>query len=107
MARYLITEKAGRFVAGHRNTGVGTLLDLLPLAAEYELRLGTLVPADLPPLQVEVLETEPAPGPEPAPEVPEAPVNDDVSAPEAAPQPTEDGGAVEPSSVGAKRKRRR
>jgi hypothetical protein len=106
MARYLITEKAGRFVAGHRNTGVGTVLDLLPLAAEYELRLGTLVPADLPPLQVEALETEPAPGPEPAPES-EAPANDDVSAPEAAPQPAEDGGAVEPPSAGGKRKRRR
>lgn len=53
MAKYLITEKAGRFVAGHRNTGVGTVLDLLPFAAEYELRLGTLVPVDLPPMQVE------------------------------------------------------
>lgn len=42
MAKYLITEKAGRFVAGHRNTGVGTVLELPPLAAEYELTLGTL-----------------------------------------------------------------
>jgi hypothetical protein len=107
MVRYLITEKAGRFVAGHRNTGVGTVLELLPLAAEYELRLGTLVPADLPPLQVEALETESAPGPEPVPGAPEAPPNDDVSAPEAAPQPAEDGGAVEPPSAGGKRKRRR
>jgi hypothetical protein len=107
MARYLITEKAGRFVAGHRNTGVGTVLDLLPLAAEYEVRLGTLVPADLPPLQVETMETEPAPGPEPAPGAPEAPTDDRVSAPEAAQQPAEDGGAVEPPSAGGKRKRRR
>lgn len=45
MAKYLITEKAGRFVAGHRNTGVGTVLELPPLAAEYELTLGTLRPA--------------------------------------------------------------
>ena len=36
MARYLITERAGRFVAGHRNTGVGTALDLPPIAAEHE-----------------------------------------------------------------------
>lgn len=45
MAKYLITEKAGRFVAGHRNTGVGTVLELPPVAAEYELTLGTLRPA--------------------------------------------------------------
>ena len=80
MARYLITEKAGRFVAGHRNTGVGTVLDLLPLAAEYELRLGTLVPADPPTMQVEAAvetagETEVLPDPdtresEPEPEAP-------------------------------------
>ncbi len=56
MARYLITERAGRFVAGHRNTGVGTVLDLLPFAAEYELRLGTLVPVDLQPMQIEASE---------------------------------------------------
>ena len=34
MANDLITEKAGRFVAGHRNTGVGTVLELLPQRAE-------------------------------------------------------------------------
>lgn len=45
MAQYIITEKAGTFVAGHRNTGVGTMLDLPPVAAEYELTLGTLRPA--------------------------------------------------------------
>jgi hypothetical protein len=82
MARYLITERAGRFVAGHRNTGVGTALDLPPIAAEHELRLGTLVPADLPPLHVEASElpdktseapdTEPEPEPDPEPEAPSA-----------------------------------
>jgi hypothetical protein len=78
MAKYLITEKAGRFVAGHRNTGVGTALDLLPFAAEYEIRLGTLVPVDLPPLQVEAAElpdTEarlPDTEAEPKPEAPAA-----------------------------------
>lgn len=46
MPKYLITEKAGTFVAGHRNTGVGSTLDLPAVAAEYELTLGTLVPAD-------------------------------------------------------------
>ena len=68
MPRYLITEKAGRFVAGHRNTGVGTALDLPPIAAEHELRLGTLVPADLLPLQVEAADEtarEPEVSPEP------------------------------------------
>ena len=43
MPRYAITEKAGPFVAAHRNTGVGTLLDLTEHQAEHELRLGTLV----------------------------------------------------------------
>ncbi len=28
MSRYAITERAGSFVATHRNTGVGTVLDL-------------------------------------------------------------------------------
>lgn len=43
MPRYAITEKAGPFVAAHRNTGVGTLLELTEHQAEHELRLGTLV----------------------------------------------------------------
>ncbi len=60
MPKYLITEKAGRFVAGHRNTGVGSTLDLPAVAAEYELTLGTLVPADEP-------EAPPAAEPEAAP----------------------------------------
>lgn len=45
MLRYIITEKAGRFVAGHNNPGVGTVLELTDAAAEYELTLGTIVPA--------------------------------------------------------------
>lgn len=48
MPRYAITEKAGRFVAGTNNTGVGTVLTLTEKQAEHELRLGTLVPVDLP-----------------------------------------------------------
>ena len=43
MPRYAITERAGPFVAAHRNTGVGTVLDLPERQAEHELRLGTLV----------------------------------------------------------------
>lgn len=42
MPRYAITEKAGPFVAAHRNTGVGTVLHLSERQAEHELRLGTL-----------------------------------------------------------------
>ena len=43
MPRYAITERAGPFVAGIRNTGVGTVLALTERQAEHELRLGTLV----------------------------------------------------------------
>ena len=43
MPRYAITERAGPFVAAHRNTGVGTVLDLTERQAEHELRLGTLI----------------------------------------------------------------
>lgn len=97
MAKYLITEKAGRFVAGHRNTGVGTALDLLPFAAEYELRLGTLVPVDLPPLQVEAaVETYSEPEVLPGPETQE---------PEPEPEPEEP--AEAPAAAAGKRKRRR
>jgi hypothetical protein len=42
MPRYAITERAGPFVAAHRNTGVGTVLDLTERQAEHELRLGAL-----------------------------------------------------------------
>ena len=48
MPRYAITERAGRFVAGHTNTGVGTVLTLSEKQAEHEVRLGTLVSVDLP-----------------------------------------------------------
>lgn len=44
MQDYIITEKAGRIVAGHRNTGVGTTLSLTESQAKHELRLGTLIP---------------------------------------------------------------
>lgn len=46
MPKYIITPKAGRFVAGRINPGVGTVLDLPPHAAEYELSLGTLRAVD-------------------------------------------------------------
>ncbi|MCB1500825.1 MAG: hypothetical protein KDK07_13720 [Bauldia sp.] len=46
MPRYAITEKAGRFVAGHRNIGVGMVLELTEKQAEHELRLGSLVALD-------------------------------------------------------------
>ena len=49
MPRYAITEKAGRFVAAHRNTGVGTVLELTEKQAEHELRLGSLVALDTSP----------------------------------------------------------
>ena len=46
MPRYAITERAGPFVAAHRNTGVGTVLVLSERQAEHELRLGTLKALD-------------------------------------------------------------
>lgn len=48
MPRYAITERAGPFVAAHRNAGVGTVLELSERQAEHELRLGTLVPLPQP-----------------------------------------------------------
>jgi hypothetical protein len=48
MPRYAITEKAGRFVAGTNNTGVGTVLNLTEKQAEHEVRLGALRPLDGP-----------------------------------------------------------
>ncbi len=50
MPRYAITEKAGPFVAGHRNAGVGTVLHLSERQAEHELRLGTLIELDKAPV---------------------------------------------------------
>lgn len=43
MKQYVITEKAGRFVAGQRNAGVGTVLTLTDKAAEAGLREGALI----------------------------------------------------------------
>lgn len=48
MPRYAITEKAGRFVAGQTNTGVGTVLTLTEKQAAHELRLGSLQLCDVP-----------------------------------------------------------
>lgn len=50
MPRYAITEKAGPFVAAHRNTGVGMILHLSERQAEHELRLGTLIELDKAPV---------------------------------------------------------
>ena len=47
MPRYAITERAGPFVAGFRNPGVGTVLELTERQAEHELRLGTLTALDV------------------------------------------------------------
>jgi hypothetical protein len=98
MARYLITEKAGRFVAGHRNTGVGTALELPPFAAAHELRLGTLVPADLAMPEEELSLQSPEPElPDAGPELPDSDEGlTDSAAPEA-----------EPLVAAGKRKRRR
>lgn len=46
MPRYAITNKAGKFVAGQNNRGVGTVLTLTEKQAAHELRLGSLVPVD-------------------------------------------------------------
>ena len=61
MPRYVITEKAGRFVAGHTNTGAGTYLVLTKKAADHELRLGTLLPVEEPqsPLPHDPIAVEP------------------------------------------------
>ena len=55
MNRYAITEKAGRFVAGHTNTGLGTILRLTPKQAEHELRLSTLRALDEAPTALDVM----------------------------------------------------
>jgi hypothetical protein len=43
MPRYVITEKAGRFVAGQRNSGVGPELILTEQQAKAGVREGTLI----------------------------------------------------------------
>lgn len=45
MPKYQITEKAGRYVAGMRNTGVGTDIVLTEKQAEAALREGSIVAA--------------------------------------------------------------
>ena len=60
MPRYAITEKAGRFVAAHRNTGVGMVLELTEKQAEHELRLGSLVALDTAPASALALPAETA-----------------------------------------------
>ena len=40
MPRYAITERAGPFVAGFRNAGVGTVLELSELVKELEAKFG-------------------------------------------------------------------
>lgn len=67
MPRYIITEKAGRFVAGYRNTGVGTVLEIPAIAAEYEIILGTLRAEDQPAASKAAPEAEPVAVDEPAP----------------------------------------
>lgn len=44
MPKYITTDKAGPYVAGYRNPGVGREIDLPTHAATYELLLGTLRP---------------------------------------------------------------
>jgi hypothetical protein len=44
MPKYLITSRAGRRVAGQRNTGVGTALELSEAAAVVALKAGEIVP---------------------------------------------------------------
>mgnify|MGYP001319097065 CR=1 FL=1 len=72
MPRYAITEKAGRFVAAHRNTGVGMVLELTEKQAEHELRLGSLVALDTPPepfFPSPAMPVEPAPHEEQPPPI--------------------------------------
>lgn len=75
MPRYAITERAGPFVAAHRNPGVGTVLDLTERQAEHELRLGSLVALPVVAGKPEVTPPFPAPAGsgEPASPAAEAP----------------------------------
>ena len=41
--RYITTARAGRFVAGQRNDGVGSVLMLTDEQAKYEVKNGTLI----------------------------------------------------------------
>jgi len=78
MPRYAITEKAGPFVAGFRNPGVGTVLELSDRQAAHELRLGTLIDLTIPSALSEPQQQEAGnPVPEPSP-------SDDAAAPDPA-----------------------
>lgn len=46
MPRFAITEKAGRIVAGHSNTGVGSVLQLSIVAAKVDVEAGLLAALD-------------------------------------------------------------
>jgi len=46
MKTYLVTDKAGLFVAGRRSPGAGKTLMLKDSAAEHPKRLGHVVEAD-------------------------------------------------------------
>ncbi len=53
MPEYQITDKAGPYVAGRRNTGTGTKMFLTPREAEHDLRTGALIkaaPTEVPPV---------------------------------------------------------
>ena len=78
MPRYAITERAGPFVAGFRNPGVGTVLELSERQAVHELRLGTLVDLAIPPAAAGPLQQE-SNGPQTEP-----PAADDAAAPDPA-----------------------
>jgi len=78
MPRYAITERAGPFVAGFRNSGVGTVLELSERQAAHELRLGTLIDLSVTPAVAGPLPQETGnPPPEPCPA-------DDAAAPDPA-----------------------
>lgn len=72
MPRYAITERAGPFVAGIRNTGVGTVLELTERQAEHELRLGSLVALPVLTGEPEVTPSVPAPSGSGEPASPDA-----------------------------------
>lgn len=46
MPRFAITEAAGRIVAGHTNTGVGSVLSITDTQASDALKSGQLVALD-------------------------------------------------------------
>ncbi len=89
MPRYAITERAGRFVAGQTNTGVGTVLTLTGKQAEHEVRLGTLVSVDLPKPETVTQGAREAPKARTQPKARKAAAASPVDAPSAAATHTE------------------